>query len=100
MTTKVTFQDDAATLTVEGRFSTDEAQGFLDAAESATSKKISSLVLELGALEFISSAGIRCFVMLLKTCAQKGISLKLRNLTPQLKDILTLTSLLDKFDVE
>ena len=88
------------TVTVDGRFTTDETAAFLKDIEPIMEEKNAEVVMELGALDFISSAGIRCFVMLLKACKANDSRRTLRHLTPQLTDIFTLTALLDKFNVE
>ena len=88
------------TATVTGRFTTDEAAGFLRDIEPLTEERRAEVYMDLSGLDFISSAGIRCFVMLLKACKANESTLTLKNLTPQIKDIFTLTSLIDKFKVE
>lgn len=87
-------------MTVKGRLSTDEAAGFLKDIEPAMEESGADITMDLSGLEFISSAGIRCFIILLKTCQSKGSTLKLTNLTPPIKNIFTLTSLTDKFGIE
>ena len=93
-------EEGSAVVQVKGRFTTDESEGFLKAVEPLLGEKLRNLSLELSQLDFISSSGIRSLVMILKNCQANGTVLTLRNLTPQLKDILTLTALIDKFNVE
>ena len=100
MNTVLTKEGNSFTIKIVGRFTTDEAPGFLKAIEPATSEKGAALVVDAAELEFISSAGIRCFIMLLKSCEANGSSLTLRSLTPQIKDIFSLTALIDKFNIE
>ena len=100
MTTTLTKESNVFTVTPVGRFTTDAATDFLKALDPLTQERGVSVVLELSGLEFISSAGLRCFVMLLKTCQANGSSLVLRHPAPQIVDILSLTALLDKFVVE
>ena len=100
MTTKLTREGADATVTVCGRFTSNEAEQFLGDIESLTSNRLENITIDLSGMDYISSAGIRCFVMLLKSCNAGGTRLTLKNLTPQIKDIFSLTSLLDKFNVE
>ena len=100
MITKVTINGKKADVEVGGRLSTDEAAGFLKEIDPLMQEKYEEITMDLAGLDFISSAGIRCFVMLYKACASKGTKLTLKNLTPQIKDIFTLTALLDKFNIE
>lgn len=100
METNITREGASALATVTGRLTTDEAAGFLQAIEPLMDESGLQITMDLGGLEFISSAGIRCFVMLLKACGAKGSTLKLKNLTPQIRNIFSLTALLDKFEIE
>ena len=99
MDTTVAKTDKGALVTVSGRFTTDEAASFLKAVEPLIADQ-TDITMNLEKLEFISSAGIRCMVMLLKSCQASGARLVLKNLTAQIKDIFTLTALLDRFEIE
>ena len=100
MKTEIKTEGKTVNVTVSGRFTSDEAAPFLKSIDSLMDARQAEIVMDLSGLDFISSAGIRCFVMLLKACEANGSSLCLRNLTPQLKDIFTLTALIDKFHIE
>ena len=100
MNTEIKTNGKTIEVSIVGRFSTDEAEGFLAAIKPAMESRQVEVIMDLSQLDFISSAGIRCFVMLLKTCEANDSSLCLKNLTPQLKDIFTLTALIDKFHIE
>lgn len=100
METLVNMNGGNAEVCVKGRLSTDEAAGFLKAIEPLMNESGIRVVMDLGGLEFISSAGIRGFIMLLKACQSKGSTLVLKNLTPQIESIFRLTALLDKFQIE
>ena len=100
MNTELSRDGRTVTITVSGRFTTDETARFLKTIEPLKEETGLDVLAELSGLDFISSAGLRCFVMLLKTCSSAGSTLTLKHLTPQIRDIFTLTSLLDKFNVE
>lgn len=87
-------------MSVAGRLTTDEAAGFLKETEPLMNGEGLHITMDLAGLDFISSAGIRCFIILLMACKSKGSTLLLKNLTPQIKNIFTLTALLDKFEIE
>ena len=99
MKTTIEKNGEAVNISIQGRFSTDEAAGFLKDLEPVMEERNKTVTMDLAELDFISSAGIRCFVMLLKTCQANNSTLWLKNLTPQLKDIFTLTALIDKFNI-
>ena len=100
MITSIKKENDRIQATVSGRFTTDEAAGFLKKIEPLTGEDFTELTIDLSGLEFISSAGLRCMVMLLKTCEAKNAELRLKNMTSQIKDIFNLTALTDKFNIE
>ena len=100
MTTSVNRTDKIAEVKIVGRLSTDEASGFLKEIGPLMEEEGLQINMDLEGLEYISSAGIRCFVMLLKSCRANGSSLKLCKLPPQIRNIFSLTAILDKFEVE
>lgn len=100
METTLTREGNSVLVNVKGRLMTDEAEGFLKAIDPLMKESGVNITMDLAGLEFISSAGIRCFVMLLKACQAKGNSLRLKNLTPQIKNIFTLTALIDMFEID
>ena len=100
MITTLTIDGHKALICLKGDFTTDEAEGFQQKTAPVMAGGFDVAVMDLADLEFISSTGIRCFIMLLKACESKGTALKLRNLTPQIQDIFSLTALLDRFDIE
>ena len=100
MTTSIINESNVYTVTVSGRFTTDAATDFLQTMEPLMQKKGIAVVMELGEMAFISSAGLRCFVLMLKTFKAAGSTLTLRNMPPQISDIFTMTALIDKFTVE
>ena len=100
MTATITNESNIYTITVSGRFTSDAAPDFLQVVDPLMQKKGIIVVLELGEMDFISSAGIRCFVLLHKTFSACGSTLTLRNMPPQIVDIFRMTALLDKFTVE
>lgn len=65
-------------MTVAGRLTTDEADGFLKEIEPLMNESGLKIVMDLAGLEFISIAGIRCFILLLMSCNAKGSSLVLK----------------------
>ena len=100
METIITNENKTVKVIVKGRLTTDETVGFLNEIEPLMSESRLDITMDLAELEFISSAGLRCFIMLLQSCKAKGSTLRLKNLTPQIKNVFSLTALLDKFEVE
>ena len=100
MNTEITTEGKKITAVLNGRFTTDETERFLKTVEPLMNASQSEIVMDLSGLDFISSAGIRCFVMLLKAVEANESTLSLKNLTPQIKDIFSLIGLIDKFRIE
>jgi anti-sigma B factor antagonist len=56
------------------------------------------MVLDLGAVSYVDSAGLGQLVQIHATAAHSGGAMKLLNLTKRLKDLLVVTKLLTVFD--
>ena len=100
METYIEREENRATISIKGRFTADEAQNFIKITDDLKQEQLSEILMDLSELEFISSAGIRCFVLMLKACEKSGTVLRMKNLTPQVREIFTLTTLIDKFNVQ
>ena len=57
------------------------------------------LVLDLGNLGFVDSAGLGAIIAARTSCASRGAEVKLANLTKKMRDALTITKLATVFDV-
>lgn len=99
METTITDNQGHKTLHVAGRLMTDQAAGFMKAMEPLLQLANADIDVDMSGLDFISSAGIRCLVMLLKSCQANGSHLRLTDMKPQIKNIFSLTGLLDKFEI-
>lgn len=92
----------------EGAVETVALEGRLDTVSSATAQKeleenldgVKELVLELAKLEYVSSAGLRLLVLLHKTLSARGGTMTLRNVTPAVMDVLTMTGLAEFLSIE
>ena len=57
------------------------------------------IVLDLGNLGFIDSAGLGAVIAARTACVSRGAGIKLANLTKKMRDALTITKLVTVFDV-
>lgn len=57
------------------------------------------IVLDLGKLGFVDSAGLGALIAARTTAVNRGAGIKLANLTKKLRDALTITKLVTVFDV-
>lgn len=87
MTITKTMNGDAAILTVDGRVDTNTSpelqKAILEAFQGAK-----NLTLDMGKVQYISSAGLRALLIGQKTAASKRGSMELANVPPTVKAIL------------
>ena len=93
-------KQDGATLTVslEGRLDTVTAPQLEGELRSAVSG-ISELVFDLGALDYVSSAGLRVLLSAQKVMNKQG-SMIIRNVKPEIMEIFEVTGFVDILNIE
>jgi len=69
-----------------------------DKIQSLLQQGAKKIVLDLGGVAYVDSAGLGQLVQVYATTSHLGGSLKLLNLTKRLRDLLVLTKLLTVFD--
>ncbi|HZM62047.1 MAG TPA: STAS domain-containing protein [Vicinamibacterales bacterium] len=69
-----------------------------DKIQSLLQQGYRKLLLDMGSVSYVDSAGLGQLVQVYATTSHLGGSLKLLNLTKRLKDLLVLTKLLTVFD--
>jgi len=74
-----------------GRLGFDEAAGAQEHFEGAVADASNGLVCDCSGLEYISSAGLRAFLIAAKAAEQKGISLVACNLNENVESIFTIS---------
>jgi anti-anti-sigma factor len=74
-----------------------------DEVESHLAKDVLSgdgdIIIDLGAISYISSSGIRIFVGMVRELNKQGRKLKLCNITTPVRKVFDVVELLDLFDV-
>ncbi len=95
MTIKTTVEENTITLALEGWLDT-QAAPELKAAIEGIDPKIESMTLDLEKLEYVASSGLRQFV-----AAHKKMNgqLTLKNVSPEIMDILNMTGLGKKLNI-
>ncbi len=91
---------DRVTLALRGELDLTSAPIFereLQAAESADPQQ---LVIDLGALEFMDSTGLRALLLAREHAQQQGFALSLRRGPRQVQRVLELTKTADAFEFE
>jgi anti-sigma B factor antagonist len=91
---------DAVVVSVTGNITSDSGQTVVlrDKVRSLLQQGHHKLVLDLGGVPFMDSAGLGELVQAYATTRTKGGSLKLSRTTARLRDLLTVTKLVTVFD--
>ena len=96
MTIEKTVNGNEATLKIEGWMDT-QCAPMLEQALNELGPDVKHLVLDLSGLEYVSSAGIRQIVAAHK---QMNGELRLRNVSVEVLDVLTMTGIAKKLHIE
>lgn len=96
MTIEKTVNGSDATLKIDGWMDTQSAP-MLEEALGELGPEVKHLVLDLGGLEFVSSAGVRQIVAAHK---QMNGELTLRNVSVEVQDVLTMSGVARKLHIE
>src|SRR5438045_4429801 len=90
---------DVTVLDLKGRVTLGEGDELLkDKVNSLLNQGLKKIVLNLGDVPYIDSAGLGEIVRTYTTVSKQGGSLKLLNLTKRITDLLSITKLLTVFD--
>ena len=86
------------TVKIEGRLDTTTAPE-LENELNASYEGITELILDVSAMEYISSAGLRVLLSAQKKMAKQG-SMTVRNVSPDIMEIFDVTGFVDILNVE
>lgn len=98
MTIEKTIQGTAAVLKIAGRLDTTTAPE-LEAVVDSSIAGVQELVLDCGALEYISSAGLRVILKAQKQMNAQG-SMKLTNVNDTIMEVFDITGFADILTIE
>ena len=98
MTIDVKKENGKVLMAVNGRLDTTTAPA-LDKAIAECMKDEKHLVLDLGSMEYISSAGLRVLLTAQKMMMKTG-SMKVKNVREEIMDIFEMTGFADILDIE
>ena len=86
------------TVALEGRLDTVTAPQFEAELRNSVSG-VSELILDLGALDYVSSAGLRVLLSAQKVMNRQG-SMVIRNVKPEIMEIFDVTGFVDILNIE
>ena len=92
-------QDGTIMLSISGEIDGTNVDEFENRVSDAADRT-SSLVLDLGNLEYVSSAGLRVFLTLQKKVKQRGDSVIIKNVNEEVMDIFSVTGFVKLLNIE
>lgn len=100
METTVTTNGNVMEVKVSGRLDTMTAPEFDNEMKAhVSSHSNEDILIDCGELEYVSSAGLRSFITLLKGCKARGCELTLRNMPASLRTIFDMTGFTSIFNI-
>ena len=100
MNLQITQTPDSVMAQLDGRLDTASAAQFTLDMQPLMDNAHKHIILDCASLEFISSSGLRLFLSLRKESLAKGGSVTIRNITPEVKQVFTITGFFSLFNFE
>lgn len=99
MTVLKTKSDSGITVAMTGRLDTTTAPE-LEAELTDELSAVKELVFDLSGLEYVSSAGLRVFLMTQKQMNRQGSTMIVKNVAPEIKEVFDLTGFSDFLTIQ
>ncbi|MFR9649029.1 MAG: STAS domain-containing protein [Rikenellaceae bacterium] len=101
MNVEVTKQEDGTvTLNVEGRVDTVTAKNFETSAMAALKDNPTQIVMDCSELSYVSSSGLRVFLMMQKGVNAAGIKMRIINMSDSIKQVFKITGFASILTIE
>lgn len=100
MNVEIIKQDQEITLKVEGRVDTVTAKEFESAAKAVLADKPTQMVVDCAELAYVSSSGLRVFLILQKETNALGCKLRLINMIEPIKKVFQITGFASILNIE
>lgn len=97
---KITEEGEETVITVEGRLDTNTSPEFEQAVAPVLASSVSRIQLNLDALGYVSSSGLRQFLRIQKNIAQKKGVLRLVGMNPAIREVFDVTGFSALFRIE
>jgi anti-anti-sigma factor len=88
----ITEENGVSVMSVSGRMDATNSTDFSKASEDLLAEERPKILLDLGDLEFISSAGLRVVLIMGKACKEKNKALAFCDLQPMVAEIFSVSS--------
>ena len=98
----ITIIEDNGTMTgvLDGRLDTAAAAKFMEDMQPLFDNADKHIVLDCGKMAFISSSGLRLFLSLRKATSAKGGDVTITNVSPEVKQVFTITGFYSLFNFQ
>ena len=97
MKLEITQNENSITGILEGRLDTAASQQFATDMMPLLDNADKHIILDCEKLEFISSSGLRLFLSLCKATISKGGDVTIKGVTPEIKQVFTITGFYSLF---
>lgn len=91
MNVQVEHHDQVLVASVEGRVDSSNSQDFERQLQGAIGEDVKSVVVDLGQLAYISSAGLRVVLLVAKTLGQRNVSISLCALSDPVQSVFEIS---------
>lgn len=99
MTLEIKTENDVITGILSGRLDTVASARFAEDMKPLLEHADRQIVLDCSGLEYISSTGLRHFLILRKEVEQKGGKLVICHINDELRNVFTITGFFNLFDI-
>lgn len=96
----ITTEDAVTTARLIGRLDTPASQEVSEALAPLQDKANGTIVLDCREMSYISSSGLRIFLMLRKAATVKGGSVIVRGISSEIRNVFMITGFLNLFRIE
>ena len=100
MTLEITQKEDQVVAKLIGRLDTAASQQFSIDMQSLMDNADKKILMDCSHLDFISSSGLRLFLALRKETIAKGGSITIKGVSPEIKQVFTITGFYSLFIFE
>lgn len=93
-------QDEVATAYLKGRLDTLAAQEVAKQIESLAENASGTIIMDCTEMSYISSSGLRLFLTLRKSAAEKGGKVIVRGISNDIRSVFMMTGFLNLFEIQ
>lgn len=96
----ITKENGRTTVKLTGRMDTPAAQEAAPELDALKQDAAGTIILDCTELTYISSSGLRLFLVLRKAAAEKGGKVILRNISDNIRNVFMMTGFLNLFEIQ